>query len=44
MTNQYYDYASPDQYKTKGGYKPKYQDDYTGVSVVASDDGRDSRN
>ena len=38
VTNQYYDYNSPDQYKTKGEYKPKYMDDYINLALLPDDE------
>ena len=43
ITHQYFDWNSEEQYKTKGAYKPKYQEEYSnskeaqgGVGKVAS--------
>ena len=38
ITNKYFDWNSPAQYKTNGEYKPKYNDDYVNMSLLSEDD------
>lgn len=38
ITNKYFDWNSPEQYKTNGEYKPKYSDDYVNMSLLSEDE------